>query len=731
MQTRLRFAVLFASAVSFLAVRSGAQSTWHVDVNGTAPGTGTSSDPFTSIQFAISRPATVDQDIVLVHPGTYVELIDFVGKSLTVGSSDGEAVTILDGGGQGSVVSVKSGENLFTTLAGFTIRNGAGTFDAPFNVSRGGGVYCVGSFLRMQDCTVIDNATLLPSTTTVRGSGGGVYAKNATVTIIDCTLESNEATEGGGAWFEQSNAAIFFSEVRANVAHADSSPSPSFAGKAGGIGSIDSDVNFDSGLIASNVAESTQFLPARGGGMLSWNGTGSVLNALIEDNSAGVLSLGDFQGQGGGVEVLFTPSFNEVFLANCEIRGNRATQGAGVLGLATLSDVSLHDNVGQIGAGVYSFGSFIHQCDVFDNAPVDSSVQVTGLGVFNEPTSTTTIEASKIHGHHGIGFGIGVHGGELTACRLYDNHGVGPFPSEGGGAYGATLASCFVYDNEVSETGSPTPNAVGGGLRSCTAQRCFVYDNVANAGGGAHDSSLDHCSFENNSGGGLFGGSAVNSILWNNHPVDVAGGATVTWSDVGTGASGVGNLALDPQFWMAAFNDYYLRPNSPCIDAGDPASPHDPNGSIADMGAVPFDFTHYVGAVVYCTAKVNSLGCTPAIATVGPPSLGVGTFKITAANVLNKKSGILFWGSKSSGTAFQGGHLCVKPPLIRTAVQSSGGSTSGTNCTGSYSFTWSHPYNTAHGIVVGQRIFAQFWSRDVASPSGTGLTNAVDFTFIP
>src|SRR6185295_10948986 len=48
---------------------------------------------------------------------------------------------------------------------------------------------------------------------------------------------------------------------------------------------------------------------------------------------------------------------------------------------------------------------------------------------------------------------------------------------------------------------------------------------------------------------------------------------------------------------------------------------------------------------VYCTAKVNSLGCVPAIGFTGTPSKTFGTaFHITATNVLNGKDGLLFYG---------------------------------------------------------------------------------------
>jgi PKD repeat protein len=113
----------------------------------------------------------------------------------------------------------------------------------------------------------------------------------------------------------------------------------------------------------------------------------------------------------------------------------------------------------------------------------------------------------------------------------------------------------------------------------------------------------------NNTGGGIFcyegaNPSLINCIMWNDSPEEIyfhddlePNSITIAYSDIEGGEAGIvtngngtvnwldGNINTDPLFVDAGNGDYHLQPTSPCIDAGDPTSPLDPDGTTADMGA--------------------------------------------------------------------------------------------------------------------------------------------------
>jgi hypothetical protein len=147
--------------------------------------------------------------------------------------------------------------------------------------------------------------------------------------------------------------------------------------------------------------------------------------------------------------------------------------------------------------------------------------------------------------------------------------------------------------------------------------------------------------------------------------------------------------------------------------------------------------------VVYCTAKLNSLGCLPTIGFTGAPSATAGSgFVVNGTNVRNNKSGLLFYGvTGQASTAFQGGTLCVKAPIKRTPAVNSGGSPSPANdCSGAYSIDMNAFAVGSLGgtplaalTVAGTVVDCQFWGRDPGfpAPNNTTLTDGLEYTVCP
>jgi hypothetical protein len=109
-------------------------------------------------------------------------------------------------------------------------------------------------------------------------------------------------------------------------------------------------------------------------------------------------------------------------------------------------------------------------------------------------------------------------------------------------------------------------------------------------------------------------------------------------------------------------------------------------------------------------------------------------FDVVASSVLNNKSGLLFYGFKPRQTPFQGGHMCVVAPTLRTPIQSSGGSLPPINdCTGVFTLDFNARIQSGVDplLVAGEEVFAQYWSRDPADLSTTNLSDALAFYIQP
>jgi hypothetical protein len=88
----------------------------------------------------------------------------------------------------------------------------------------------------------------------------------------------------------------------------------------------------------------------------------------------------------------------------------------------------------------------------------------------------------------------------------------------------------------------------------------------------------------------------------------ISGSYTGTYSCLYTTFPGIGNMVDDPEFVDPGIDDFNLLPISPCINAGDPLSPPDPDSTIADIGALYFDCS---GGALLIPNSVLSLTFTP------------------------------------------------------------------------------------------------------------------------
>ncbi|MCF7911247.1 MAG: carboxypeptidase regulatory-like domain-containing protein [Candidatus Cloacimonetes bacterium] len=201
----------------------------------------------------------------------------------------------------------------------------------------------------------------------------------------------------------------------------------------------------------------------------------------------------------------------------------------------------------------------------------------------------------------GAGGGIYLNGSDiiLSDSEITDNFAV----YDGGGV------NCFASNPVFTRVliAGNTTNWNGAGISvfnnsSPTFTKLTMVGNLANQNG-----SAIAC---------LYGSviNMVNSIVWNNayNAIYVEQGTTcnITYSDLATGSGqsyyGIGCITADPLFTNPAIGDYSLswdnmpthdETMSPCIDAGDPNGAADPDGTIADMGAVYFVQTGIQGTV--------------------------------------------------------------------------------------------------------------------------------------
>lgn len=93
----------------------------------------------------------------------------------------------------------------------------------------------------------------------------------------------------------------------------------------------------------------------------------------------------------------------------------------------------------------------------------------------------------------------------------------------------------------------------------------------------------------------------------------------------------------------------------------------------------------------------------------------------------------MLYGFASAVTPFQGGFLCITPPIQRISVANSAGNPPPADCSGQYVYDFNDRIRagTDPALVPGEGVYAQYWSRDPQAVFGTGLSAGLSFVICP
>ncbi|MBT5270575.1 MAG: T9SS type A sorting domain-containing protein [Candidatus Marinimicrobia bacterium] len=252
-----------------------------------------------------------------------------------------------------------------------------------------------------------------------------------------------------------------------------------------------------------------------------------------------------------------------------------------------------------------------------DTTIIDCQGSGRGFAFYSGETNSSVLDGFTIINGDVSGFTNleGSANGDGIACFPLEsnNFGTGPSP---------IIKNCIIKSgNNVSlfwaHNGSPI-------LENCLFIADSVLIAVQHHGGNGHFSDLiiQNCTLVKSEQFGIRStGYArpdiINSIIYSNELADIQTSfsgtddgsyLTITYSRVDstysddllgtTSTVGNGNIHSDPLFIDSVVEDYNLRSDSPSIDAGDPTSPLDPDGSLADLGAYPSPYGTPVPIVI-------------------------------------------------------------------------------------------------------------------------------------
>ncbi len=387
--------------------------------------------------------------------------------------------------------------------------------------------------------------------------GGGIYCDYSSPTLSNLIVSQNHidytnstSQGGGGIYLYYSSAIITYVTVK------DNTVSNANGNNCGGGGMY---LNSSSAIITyvtvkdNTVSNNYENINPGGGGIyLYYSSYASLINLIIQGNS--LTSTSSYQVRGGGIYLVGSLYAS---LVNLIIQGNSITSTSAAWG-----------------GGLYLSGSddvSLNNLTICDNIATSTSSLAYGGGLYLESShdlimDNLVINENSISGSYVKGSGIYASnaGYNFKNTEISDNYCLNGTNKMGGGIFlnsgSLSLTNTTITDNSDDFEGSGIYNVDG----AISITNSIIWNDDIMLETNTSNLSVSYCDIE----GGQTG------IINNNN-------AAVYWLGV--------NLDVDPLFVDAINGDYHLTVISPCIDAGSPYSPYDPDGTIVDMGAYYYD----------------------------------------------------------------------------------------------------------------------------------------------